>query len=89
MKEKGRVEWYDRKLGYGFIVRDNKESDIFVHVSKLVDREFLDAGDIVEFEVRDIARRDGKKLQAFDVSLIQPATVSTSKLENEASHEIQ
>lgn len=81
MREQGRVEWFDKKLGYGFISRGSGP-DVFVHYSKMREEQSLDPGDIVEFEVKDIARRNGgKKPQAFDVVLIKQ--VSTSKLREE------
>ena len=83
MRERGRVEWFDRKLGYGFVSRDGSP-DVFIHGSKLQEgsREWLEAGDIVEFEVREVTRRNGgKKAQAFEAKLITP--VSTSKPNSE------
>lgn len=82
-RERGRVEWFDRKLGYGFI--NYGDQDIFVHCSKLIpgEREYLEAGDIVDFEVKDVPRKGGvRKSQAFDVKIIDP--VSTSKLDAQA-----
>lgn len=83
MRERGRVEWFDRKLGYGFVSRDDGLPDVFVHGSKMQDgeREYLEAGDTVEFEVRDVARRNsvGKKPQAFEVKLLTPVSTSKSK----------
>ena len=29
----GKIKWYNGKKGYGFIERDDKEKDAFVHAS--------------------------------------------------------
>jgi len=86
MRERGRVEWFDRKLGYGFVSRSGGP-DVFVHISKMLpnqlpeDALYLNAGDEIEFEVRDVARRNGgKKPQAFDVSLIKQISTSKSQV---------
>jgi cold shock protein len=52
--EKGTVKWFDRKKGYGFILRENGQ-DIFVHYSSLQGDGFksLNEGDNVEFDVED------------------------------------
>ena len=31
----GKVKWFSAKKGYGFIREDNKERDIFLHISEL------------------------------------------------------
>ena len=31
----GKVKWFSAKKGYGFITEDDKERDIFLHVSEL------------------------------------------------------
>lgn len=50
--EQGTVKWFNRKKGYGFILRENGQ-DIFVHYSSIVGDGFrtLDEGENVEFEV--------------------------------------
>ena len=48
----GKVKWFDRKKGYGFISAENKEGDIFVHYSSINGNGFrlLTEGDDVQFE---------------------------------------
>ena len=49
------VKWYNSKKGYGFIEREDKEKDVFVHASAVRDAglKFLNEGDELTFEVED------------------------------------
>ncbi|MDB4459195.1 cold shock domain-containing protein [bacterium] len=49
----GKVKWFDNKKGYGFIVQDGDDQDIFVHHSSISGDGFktLDEGEDVEFEM--------------------------------------
>ena len=51
----GKVKWYNGKKGFGFIERDDKEKDAFVHASavKNAGMRFLNEGDKLEFEMED------------------------------------
>ena len=46
----GKIKWYNGKKGYGFIERDDKEKDAFVHASavKAADMRYLNEGDKLE-----------------------------------------
>lgn len=80
MREQGRVDWFDKELGYGFIRRE-EGPDVFVHWKRISKEglKHLDAGDVVEFEVREVTRKSGgKKLQAFEVAVITPANPGDS-----------
>lgn len=52
---KGKVKWFNGKKGYGFIERDDKEKDVFVHASAVREAglRFLNEGDVLSFEVED------------------------------------
>ena len=52
---KGKVKWFNGKKGYGFIERDDKEKDVFVHASAVREAgfRFLNEGDSLEFSVED------------------------------------
>ena len=52
---KGTVKWFNSKKGFGFIERDDKEKDVFVHASavKNAGMRFLNEGDKLEFDLED------------------------------------
>lgn len=60
----GKVKWFNRTKGFGFIEQDAGE-DVFVHYSAINQDGFktLDEGDPVQFEVVD----GPKGLQAVNV----------------------
>jgi CspA family cold shock protein len=49
---RGKVKWFSKQKGYGFIEQENGE-DIFVHFSSILGDGFriLEEGQSVEFEV--------------------------------------
>lgn len=53
--ERGKVKWFDRKKGFGFIQNEDVSRDIFVHYSDIVGQGFrtLDEGEEVEFQLED------------------------------------
>ena len=55
MSKKGKVKWFNGKKGYGFIEREDKEKDVFVHASAVREAglRFLNEGDEITFEVED------------------------------------
>ena len=52
---KGTVKWFNGKKGFGFIEREDKEKDSFVHASavKAAGMRFLNEGDKLEFTLED------------------------------------
>ena len=53
MSTSGTVKWFSDQKGFGFIVRDDGQSDVFVHHSAMQGEGFktLAEGDRVEFEL--------------------------------------
>ncbi|TVQ91620.1 MAG: cold shock domain-containing protein [Bacteroidetes bacterium] len=59
--ETGTVKFFNEKKGYGFILDDKSEKDVFVHHSGLIDKIAND--DKVEFELAE----DEKGQKAINV----------------------
>ena len=54
MSLKGKVKWFNGKKGYGFIEREDKEKDVFVHSSAAQEANLeLREGDELTFEVEN------------------------------------
>ena len=54
MSISGKVKWFNGTKGYGFIERDDKEKDVFVHSSAVRDANLeLNEGDALTFEVEN------------------------------------
>ena len=54
MSLKGKVKWFNGKKGYGFIEREDKEKDVFVHSSAAQAANLeLSEGDELIFEIED------------------------------------
>ncbi len=53
MRIRGTVKWFNDQKGFGFIVRDDGEKDVFVHHTGISGSGFksLKEGQKVEFEV--------------------------------------
>ena len=51
----GTVKWYNGKKGFGFIEREDKEKDVFVHASavKTGGFRYLNEGDKISFDLED------------------------------------
>jgi len=52
---KGKVKWFNPTKGFGFIEREDKEKDVFVHVSAVRDAglDHLNDGEDISFDVED------------------------------------
>ena len=55
MSLKGKVKWFNSTKGFGFIEREDKEKDVFVHTSAVRDAGMnsLDEGQEVTFDVEN------------------------------------
>jgi|TARA_B100000959_G_scaffold270087_1_gene316533 cold shock protein len=55
MSLKGKVKWFNPTKGFGFIEREDKEKDVFVHMSAVRDAGMngLEEGQSLSFEVVD------------------------------------
>ena len=55
MSLKGKVKWFNGKKGYGFIEREDKEKDVFIHVSALRDAGIkgLEDGQALTFDIEE------------------------------------
>ena len=64
----GKVVWFDAKLGYGFISREN-EQDIFIHWSDIISEGFktLKKGQEVAYS---IGLNNRKQPKAIEVAVI-------------------
>jgi CspA family cold shock protein len=49
----GSVKWFNNAKGYGFIVQDNGDKDVFVHHSAILMEGYrsLNEGERVEYEI--------------------------------------
>ena len=65
--EYGTVKWFNNSKGYGFIVNESLEGDVFVHYSSInmTGYKTLQEGEAVSFEVV----RTERGLQARNVNL--------------------
>ena len=62
--EKGKVKFFNHEKGFGFIVNESNQEEVFVHKSGTIDH--LNENDSVEFDVEE-----GRKgLNAVDVRVI-------------------
>ena len=70
---KGKVKWFSNAKGYGFILAEGSDKDIFVHFSSIQSEGYrsLKEGDPVEFELVE----GPKGLKADNVKATSPAPV--------------
>ena len=70
----GKVKFFNQQKGFGFVVDDETQKEVFVHVTGLIDK--IKDDDLVTFEV--VEDRRGPK--AIDVKLQQSALKLLLKL---------
>jgi len=66
---KGVTKWYNGKKGFGFIEREDKEKDVFIHASaiKAAGLRYINEGDKLEFE---LSEDSGKGPSAINIKKI-------------------
>lgn len=71
----GSVKWFSDKLGYGFIVCEDLDEEVFVHFSEIQMEGYksLKEGDIVSFDY------DTEVGKAKNVNVIKNEKLETSK----------
>lgn len=71
----GSVKWFSDKLGYGFIVCEELDEEVFVHFSEIQMDGYksLKEGDIVSFDY------DTEVGKAKNVNVIRSEKLETSK----------
>ena len=64
----GKVKWFSAKKGYGFIREDDKDRDIFLHITALEKSKLrvLKENQILKFDIKE----DKNKLQAINLKKI-------------------
>mgnify|MGYP006276455141 FL=1 len=70
---RGKVKWFNKSKGYGFILTENEEEEYFVHWKSIVTKsnneiKTLESGEPVEF---DLFNTD-KGIQAINVIRLDP-----------------
>jgi len=69
MSLQGKVKWFNPIKGFGFIEREDKEKDVFVHISSVKAAGIkLQEGNKVEFELAEDPK--GKGPSAKNIKLI-------------------
>jgi len=64
----GKIKFYNKEKGYGFILQDDGGQDIFLHNSAMIDKVMLEAGYDVEFDIE----RGKQGLEAKNVIVTNP-----------------
>ena len=80
---KGTTKWFDKSKGYGFVIGDDG-AEYFAHQTQIKMDGFrtLDAGDIVEFDVRS----EEKGLAAVDIEPVLTLRMMKQKAAKEHLH---
>jgi CspA family cold shock protein len=79
----GTVKWFNNAKGYGFILPDEGEMDLFAHYSAIAMEGYksLRAGEPVEFEIEE----GDKGLHAINIVSTNPTPAKDSEESNEVA----
>ncbi|MCA3564180.1 MAG: CspA family cold shock protein [Methylocystis sp.] len=83
----GFIKWFDAAKGYGFIMPDNGQPDVLLHVTVLRNGGFISAPEGARIAVEAVMRSRG--LQAFRVLSIDPTTAMHPSLLPQAQTHVQ
>lgn len=64
----GKIKFYNKEKGYGFILQDDGGQDVFLHNSSLLDKVLLESEYSVEFDIE----RGKQGMEAKNVIVISP-----------------
>jgi len=84
----GKVKWFNNAKGYGFIVADGKDEDLFAHYSaiKMDGYKTLKAGQPVNFEII----QGPKGLHAVEIApIVQPVEAKNGALQGSSAPAVQ
>lgn len=72
----GSVKWFSDKLGYGFIVCEDLDGDVFVHFSEIQMDGYksLKEGELVNFDYDEVSGKATNVIRIQNEELKQEAT---------------
>jgi len=65
-REKGKVKFFSHQKGYGFIIPDNGDKELFIHITQLPRNSRIEKDDIVTYEKVETE----KGLEAHEIRLV-------------------
>ncbi|BBP75992.1 MULTISPECIES: cold shock domain-containing protein CspD [Pseudomonas] len=80
----GKVKWFNNAKGYGFVLEEGKDEDLFAHYSaiKMDGYKTLKAGQAVSFKII----QGPKGLHAVDITAVVAPTVSPHAHHHDHDH---
>ncbi|KAF2406484.1 cold shock domain-containing protein [Pseudomonas antarctica] len=78
VKINGKVKWFNNAKGFGFIIEDGKDEDLFAHYSAIQIEGYktLKAGQSVQFEQIVEGPKGKTALGIFPITVSTPTTVA-------------